>query len=277
MTTVPPGCHHGSDDVSYEFLQAMNAAATVISSGDNESHAHPRPKIVGARGLTGFATTANDELVTPLVYSTEISRSVRLGMPAKITLLDPQDAGGGGGGVAETRMAKVQADYTVLRSSGENLRDDELLRRDDRNRHAVQIDAPHGARELLLGAGAPEHEVERKGRRGVDERQHARLAHEARGVSYAQAKARLLHGGDEPVGILRVEERRDVDVAGQPRPSPDDDRLGAEDVPPVPEPLQHGRERPQQLTGGRHGAAARPPGGASRDPPRAPRPTAIPA
>lgn len=78
---VAKGCHHGSDDVSLRFLEAMRAAATIISSGDNEGHAHPRPAIVAASALTGRREIdeAADELITPLVYSTEIERSVRMG------------------------------------------------------------------------------------------------------------------------------------------------------------------------------------------------------
>jgi beta-lactamase superfamily II metal-dependent hydrolase len=76
---VAKACHHGSADVSYEFLSTMSPSATIISSGDNESHAHPRPAIVAASALTGHARVERDRLVTPLVYSTEISRSVRMG------------------------------------------------------------------------------------------------------------------------------------------------------------------------------------------------------
>lgn len=87
---VTKGCHHGSDDVSYEFLSAINAACTVISSGDNESHAHPRPTIVAASAQTGFTRIAEDRLVTPLVYSTEISRSYKLAKAARIDGEDVQ-------------------------------------------------------------------------------------------------------------------------------------------------------------------------------------------
>ena len=53
LCDVAKGCHHGSDDVSFEFLQAMGAACTVISSGDNEGHSHPRPTVVSASAITG--------------------------------------------------------------------------------------------------------------------------------------------------------------------------------------------------------------------------------
>ena len=84
LADVIKGCHHGSDDCSLSFLQAVNAACTVISSGDSEGHAHPRPAIVAASGQTGFTVIEDDKLVTPLVYSTEISRSYRVGFPTKV-------------------------------------------------------------------------------------------------------------------------------------------------------------------------------------------------
>ena len=93
---VAKGCHHGSDDVSYSFLQAVNAAATVISSGDNEGHAHPRPSIVAASALTGHRQidTAADELTTPLVYMTEVERSVAMGKVLHLVSSHYPHAGG---------------------------------------------------------------------------------------------------------------------------------------------------------------------------------------
>ena len=85
---VVKACHHGSDDCSYEFLQYVNAAATVISSGDDETHAHPRPNIVAASGVTGFQKIENDEMITPLIYSTEISRSLKIGDPYEVNTKD---------------------------------------------------------------------------------------------------------------------------------------------------------------------------------------------
>lgn len=78
---VAKACHHGSHKISYRFLQAMQPAATVISSGDAEGHAHPRPEVVGASAMTGRVEidVENDVLKTPLVYMTEIERSVTLG------------------------------------------------------------------------------------------------------------------------------------------------------------------------------------------------------
>ena len=63
-------CHHGSSDVTDEFLEATSPAAYVISSGDEESHVHPRPDLLGLLGRKGRGHR-------PLVLCTEILRSTR--------------------------------------------------------------------------------------------------------------------------------------------------------------------------------------------------------
>ena len=85
---VAKACHHGSDDISYRFLEAVNAAATVISSGDAEGHAHPRPEVTAASACTGhkFVDRRADKLVTPLLYMTEIERSVTIGAINRIDI-----------------------------------------------------------------------------------------------------------------------------------------------------------------------------------------------
>jgi beta-lactamase superfamily II metal-dependent hydrolase len=66
---VAKACHHGSADFTDLFLRAVNATATIVSSGDNESHAHPRPDSLGALGKNGRGSR-------PLIFSTELARSV---------------------------------------------------------------------------------------------------------------------------------------------------------------------------------------------------------
>jgi beta-lactamase superfamily II metal-dependent hydrolase len=88
LCDVAKACHHGSDDVSYEFLQAMQPAATIISSGDNEGHDHPRPSIIAASATTGHLQLDEDTLLTPLIYSTELARSIDLGRPEKLVAKD---------------------------------------------------------------------------------------------------------------------------------------------------------------------------------------------
>lgn len=77
---VAKACHHGSADVSVAFLQGLAPVATVISSGDAETHDHPRPQILSASALTGRVLLSADghSVVAPLVYATEIARSVKL-------------------------------------------------------------------------------------------------------------------------------------------------------------------------------------------------------
>jgi hypothetical protein len=63
-------CHHGSADVTDEFLEAVEPAAFVISSGDEEGHVHPRPDLLGRLGRKGRGTS-------PVLLSTELQRSTR--------------------------------------------------------------------------------------------------------------------------------------------------------------------------------------------------------
>lgn len=67
---IAKACHHGSADFLDAFLRSTRAAATVVSSGDEESHAHPRPDTLGAIGLHGRGWR-------PLLFSTELMRSTR--------------------------------------------------------------------------------------------------------------------------------------------------------------------------------------------------------
>ncbi|HEX8353116.1 MAG TPA: MBL fold metallo-hydrolase [Pyrinomonadaceae bacterium] len=67
---VAKACHHGSADFTNLFLRSVNAAATIISSGDEEPHSHPRPDAVGALGKFGRGHR-------PLIFSTELARSTR--------------------------------------------------------------------------------------------------------------------------------------------------------------------------------------------------------
>jgi glyoxylase-like metal-dependent hydrolase (beta-lactamase superfamily II) len=85
---VAKACHHGSEDVSATFLQAMSPLATMISSGDNESFAHPRARMLGLTGAFSelrpeggqnrFLGLVENRYAAPLMYSTELSRSIEL-------------------------------------------------------------------------------------------------------------------------------------------------------------------------------------------------------
>ncbi len=68
---VAKSCHHGSSDFTEQFMQLVNPLATVISSGDNETFSHPRADAIGCAGK--YSRSAR-----PLVYSTELARSVNL-------------------------------------------------------------------------------------------------------------------------------------------------------------------------------------------------------
>ena len=63
-------CHHGSSDVTDEFLEATAPVAFLVSSGDEESHVHPRPDLLGLLGKKGRG-------YRPLLLCTELLRSTR--------------------------------------------------------------------------------------------------------------------------------------------------------------------------------------------------------
>jgi beta-lactamase superfamily II metal-dependent hydrolase len=82
---VAKACHHGSDDIDLRFVRAMKARTTIVSSGDNEDYAHPRPRVLGASARYGReAKAVNGDLLPPLLYSTELARSVRLCFAARV-------------------------------------------------------------------------------------------------------------------------------------------------------------------------------------------------
>lgn len=113
---VAKACHHGSEDVSFAFLQAMEPAATIISSGDGEGHDHPRPRIVAASGATGYLTVENDEVLTPLVYCTELARSHQLGDPQVLrvpaSMSDPAVI------ASDQRLDRSEVDLSVRQPGG---------------------------------------------------------------------------------------------------------------------------------------------------------------
>lgn len=91
---VAKGCHHGSDDIDLGFVRAMAARATVISSGDNEDYAHPRPRVMGASARYGRESLdADGTAMPPLLYSTELARSVGLDFASHArTVAEPKQA-----------------------------------------------------------------------------------------------------------------------------------------------------------------------------------------
>ncbi len=79
------GCHHGSEDIDLRFIRAIAARTTIVSSGDNEDYAHPRPVILGASARYGReAKGLKGEVLPPLLYSTELARSVMLKKAAAV-------------------------------------------------------------------------------------------------------------------------------------------------------------------------------------------------
>jgi beta-lactamase superfamily II metal-dependent hydrolase len=129
---VAKACHHGSDDISWKFLRAMSPLATMFSSGDQETHVHPRALILGLSG--GLSTPmkwnkpdgsggsnvvkqtydgfTEETLFTPLLYSTELSRSVSLRTDMKAYTKHKNDDG-------SDRFEAVENTYLKGKRAGE--------------------------------------------------------------------------------------------------------------------------------------------------------------
>ena len=76
---VAKSCHHGSADFLRTYLDSISPIVTVISSGDDESHSHPRADTLGTIGKYSRGTRS-------LVFNTELARSTgeRLEIPMSI-------------------------------------------------------------------------------------------------------------------------------------------------------------------------------------------------
>jgi hypothetical protein len=93
----------------------MEPAVSIISSGDNEGHDHPRPAIVAASALSGHLELRDGQVHTPLVFSTELARSVRLGDP---TALDFEQADGARTSLAGAPFEQGWLHYSQTKPGG---------------------------------------------------------------------------------------------------------------------------------------------------------------
>jgi beta-lactamase superfamily II metal-dependent hydrolase len=65
---IAKACHHGSSDFTTRFLDWISPIVTVVSSGDDEPHGHPRADTLGTLGK-------HSRGLRPLIFSTELARS----------------------------------------------------------------------------------------------------------------------------------------------------------------------------------------------------------
>lgn len=107
---IAKACHHGSADFSRAFLRAVNPLATVISSGDDESYAHPRADALGAIGR-------HSRGVRPLVFSTELARSAPERIKHPSVLMARIDEL-----LQAAKAARSEADEAMLRTKAAALR-----------------------------------------------------------------------------------------------------------------------------------------------------------
>ena len=146
---VAKACHHGSHDISYKFLKHINAGATVISSGDAEGYAHPRPEVVAASAVTGHIKVDEDKdvLITPLIYMTEIERSVSLGKVTHIKMNNYPVGGGATEDKALLAIKKKDISDSALLSYEERKAFDDLTDKDEKKAFKDSI---HDREKALL-------------------------------------------------------------------------------------------------------------------------------
>ncbi|MCV0367251.1 MAG: MBL fold metallo-hydrolase [Nitrosopumilus sp.] len=62
--------HHGSQDVTTEFLERVRPWISIVSSGDVPDHAHPRAELLGILGKY-----SSQDIKRPIIFATEILRT----------------------------------------------------------------------------------------------------------------------------------------------------------------------------------------------------------
>ena len=118
---VAKACHHGSEDVDIDFIKAMQARATVISSGDNEDYSHPRPLLMGASARYGRESKSERNATQPpLLYSTELARSVELAFAAAIRV---DSDGPGGSPPANVNLSNTEVKADISRAKFRHMND----------------------------------------------------------------------------------------------------------------------------------------------------------
>jgi beta-lactamase superfamily II metal-dependent hydrolase len=107
---IAKSCHHGAADFTSEFMSALNPLATVVSSGDNEPHCHPRPDTLGTIGK-------HSRGIRSLIFSTELARSTK-------EFLDRIKKTAATNGTAETKKKPLTKERLVTVYGMINLRTD---------------------------------------------------------------------------------------------------------------------------------------------------------
>ena len=104
---IMKACHHGASDVTDDFMRMVEPAAVVISSGDEETHVHPRPDLLGRLGKAGRGSS-------PVLLSTELQRSVNTKKSRVLAEKIIQDLGSQSGALSGDLLSKIAADIYEL-------------------------------------------------------------------------------------------------------------------------------------------------------------------
>ena len=105
---VAKACHHGSHHVDWDFLAMTSPLATIISSGDSNSHDHPRPQLLGATALTSRVVRTGHLVKAPLIYNTEIARSYGFGRTERLIEYNEDQQWGRPSGDEQERLGSTR-------------------------------------------------------------------------------------------------------------------------------------------------------------------------
>ena len=181
---VAKACHHGSHDISYKFLKHIKAGATVISSGDAEGYAHPRPEVVAASAVTGHVSVDEDKdvLITPLIYMTEIERSVSLGKVTHIKMNNYPVGGGNTESKALLAQDRQDISNSALFSYQERREYDDINDPDEKQAFKDEI---HDRERAMLTTTEAEYEQFE-----IDANYHYRSVHKLFTIQYGNQRVR---------------------------------------------------------------------------------------
>ncbi len=82
--------------------------ATIISSGDSNSHDHPRPQLLGATALTSRVVRTGHPIKAPLIYNTEMARSYGFGRTERLVEYNQPQQWGHPTGEEQNRLGSTR-------------------------------------------------------------------------------------------------------------------------------------------------------------------------
>ncbi len=137
----------------------------------------------------------------------------------------------------------------IFGAAREDLHDDDVFRRCDRQNHSRLVDSDYSFKENVLKAWTGQYEIERHARLEMHKRHYPSPGEKILRLTYSQLEAGSLHVSPEGNGIFGPKPNRDIDVRGLAGGSPNYDSLGSKKVPAGTPFIQHRRRVGDKFSG----------------------------